>query len=38
MNGNYSLEKITVAEGCSFGKNCFAYCYNLIPHPDGSTN
>lgn len=38
MSGNYSLEKITVAEGCTFGSNCFKECYNLIPHPDGSTN
>ncbi len=38
MSGNYSLKKISVSEGCTFGSNCFKECYNLIPHPDGSTN
>lgn len=38
MYNDYTIEKVTVAEGCSFGTGCFSGCYNLIPHPDGSTN
>ena len=34
----YSLKKITVAEGCTFGSNCFANCESLFPRPDGSEN
>lgn len=33
-----SLKKITVAEGCTFGSNCFAGCDSLFPRPDGSVN
>ena len=38
MNSDYTLKAIKVAEGCTFGKNCFANCYNLKPHPDGTTD
>ena len=38
MNSDYTLKAIKVAEGCTFGKNCFVNCYNLKPHPDGTTD
>ena len=38
LNADWTLKSLTIADGCSFGSNCFTGCYNLIPHPDGSTN
>lgn len=35
---DYTLEKVTFAENCIFGANCFRECRNLYPRPDGSTN
>lgn len=38
MSSNRTLTQLTIADNCKFGTNCFASCYNLNPHPDGSTN
>ena len=38
LYADWNLRSLTIAEGCTFGSNCFKECYNLIPHPDGSTN
>lgn len=38
LYAGWNLRSLTIAEGCTFGSNCFKECYNLIPHPDGSTN
>lgn len=38
LYADWNLRSLTIAEGCTFGSNCFKECYNLIPRPDGSTN
>lgn len=38
FQGCYNLQKITVAQDCTFGTNCFQNCYSLYPRPDGSVN
>lgn len=38
FTNDYSLSEAVFAENCTFGSGCFASCYNLYPHPDGSVN
>lgn len=36
FSNDTSLSEAVFAENCTFGIGCFASCYNLYPHPDGS--
>ena len=38
FSNDTSLSEAVFAENCTFGSGCFANCYNLYPHPDGSVN